>query len=416
MTLWRDPRVLGDEWCPPQLIGRQDLQRELSEMRPVPFHPHPRAAVVLHGPRGVGTSALAAEFVRDLLTAWGRGPRSHPPLVLRTDVARTPSPGRTIGALFRVLDPSSGNRGASTEQLTMLLLRRLRSLQRPTVVWLDQVRRSSAELSRILLPLISPEGFLPEGGDGLPLLAVVVSGEMDPLEPVDVAGAFPPTMPILRRKVRPLAPGQMLEALKVRSRLAFEEPPDEEALVVLRDLLISHGWGLSAAGLTLEEAARRAQARGGGRILSEDVRRPAQLHLSHRHARLFDACLLQVLREATSLGIQRVPMSHLRSRLGELCREEGLAAPTQARLWRHLISLEQAGAFRREVQLGGVGGSRTVLCLPPAPSTVPSEMSSVGIWTTVAHHPSIAVGGLDVAARPEVVPRNLGGVPSGPLG
>lgn len=385
MTLWRDPRVLSDEWCPPALLGREEELRQLREVLPLPFHAHPQATVVLSGPRGSGTSALAYHFARSVLDGWRNRSGREPPLLLRVDASQTRNPSRTAAALFREIDPSVHGRGLSTEVLILLLLRRLRTLRRPAVIWLDQLRAPSGELHRVVGPLASPETLLPEGREGLPPLAVVVSGEVDPLsdDPWGRGGAAPGAAArapgSLRLSIDPLPPAQILEALDVRARLAFDLPPAPGTLGVVRELLLNRGWGLTAAGAVLEESGRRALARGGDRLEMRDVVPPWRPCASHRVARVMDECLLGALYEVASRHPdQAVSLSELRPALRERCRARGVPEPTGGRLWRHLVALEQVGALRRDVRLGGLGGTRTLVGLPrvdrpaPAPAAPPA--------------------------------------------
>ncbi len=76
------------------------------------------------------------------------------------------------------LAPSYDGRGASAEFSLLLLLRRIRTLGRPTVAFLDQVGLT-ADLSRVLRPLAQPERLMPEGSAGLPPILVVAAGQRD---------------------------------------------------------------------------------------------------------------------------------------------------------------------------------------------------------------------------------------------
>jgi hypothetical protein len=371
MPLWRDPRVLSDDWTPPRLIGRETLLRELADLRPVPFHPHPRALLVLHGARGAGTSTLARSFGHDLFRAWSAGDRRSPPLWIRVNVAETHSPSRTILRAFQEIDPSVRIQGSSSEQLTLLFLRRLRTTQRPTILWFDQVGLAPGELGRILRPLVAPHEFMPEGADGLPLLAVLISGASDPLAEHPLPEAKEGDFRVLRRQVPPLAPPQLLEALTVRARLAFDRAPDAAVLEAARDLLTTNGWGLAGAGLVLEECARRAEQRGGTRVLSTDVHRPAHVRATYRAARMLDSCLLRALREGWERQGRPVPVGELMPRFRAICQQEGLPVPRPARVWRHLVVLEAQGTITRTLRMGGPGGTKSLLGFPALPACGP---------------------------------------------
>ncbi len=375
MTFWRDPRVLSGEWIPPRLLGREDLLDELRSLLPYPAHPHRRASVVLSGAPGVGTSTLARHFVQDVHDLWWNSARrSHMPLLLRADLSESPSPSRAVSALFGGIDPDLDPRGTSTEMLLLLLLRRLRTVQRPTVVWIDQVRVGFPGVVRLLRPLLDPDRLLPEGTQGLPPLVVAVSGETEALEGREeiAPGSLPG--PTLHRRLAPLSPEEAREALECRARLAFENPPSPEALLEMRDLLLTKGWGVALGAELLRESGRRAEARGARRIEPCDVTPPRDPATPRRNARALDACILEALRAETagSTG-SGLSLPELRARVVLRCQEEGLPWPSSSQLWRHTVRLERAGAFHRDVRMGGRGGSVTRFVLPTLPSPHPPD-------------------------------------------
>ncbi|MDG6898148.1 MAG: hypothetical protein JRN24_00275 [Nitrososphaerota archaeon] len=109
----------------------------------------------------------------------------------------------------------------------------------------------------------------------------------------------------------------------------------------------------------LEEAGRRAEARGAYHLEALDVGLPATPPRHVADAEGFDIALLEVLRGtrgAFSVG-------ELRRRVAARCEEAGIRVQMPARLWRRLISLERKGVDRREVRMGGAGGSSTLVSL-----------------------------------------------------
>lgn len=271
------------------------------------------------------------------------------PLVLRADVSQYRTPGLLVKALFRQIDPAIQLGGTSTEFLSMLLLRRLRSLARPAIVWLDQVHLTG-EFGRVPRALARPQEVLPEGTEGLPPLLLVASGSREVI-PVDADA--------LRVVVPPLQGAVLLEALRARAALAFQTPPLPEVQRAWADLTVASGWGLAMVGDLLAEAGARAEARGSFRVELQDVTLPSSLPRHGRDAEGFGQAVLEVLRNAKG----SLTAGELRRRVGEVCASSGMRAPTQARLWRHIVGLERRGVVRREVRLGGSGESRSAIAL-----------------------------------------------------
>ena len=112
-------------------------------------------------------------------------------------------------------------------------------------------------------------------------------------------------------------------------------------------------------GELLAEAGRRGEVRGASRVEVEDAVLPPHIPRHGADAEGLRATLLEALRGAHSA----ISVGELRRRLEARCAELGLRAPTPARLWRRLVALERKGVVRREVRMGGIGGSRTKVSL-----------------------------------------------------
>lgn len=346
--LWRDPRALGRLWVPPTLVGRDDLLSGLETWVFSGLTPGSRVALSLSGPHGAGTSAVAARLIGLAKGRLVRPGSKGVPLVLRADATLVRTPSTLVTAFFRGIDPDFSGKGASSEFLTLLLLRRIRTIGRPTIIWVDQVPAKTGELGRVLGALAQPSRTLPEVPEGLPTMLMITSGASDP---------FPEGVETLRTPLAPLLGNDLRRAITVRANAAFAAPASPEAVAAIADLSVARGWGLSMVGELLAEAGRRVEVRGGRWLEVEDVDLPTNLPRGPSDPEGFEAILLEVLRA----GKAPVSVGHLRSALTEACSVRGTRIPTPARLWRHLVRLELKGILLREVRLGGRGGSMTLL-------------------------------------------------------
>lgn len=112
-------------------------------------------------------------------------------------------------------------------------------------------------------------------------------------------------------------------------------------------------------GELLAEAGRRAEARGVSRVEVEYVVLPNCVPRHGADDERFSSALLEVLRTA----VGPITVGEVRRRAEVRCVELGIRAPTQARLCRHLVALERKGVVRREVRIGGPGGTHATVSL-----------------------------------------------------
>ncbi len=173
----------------------------------------------------------------------------------------------------------------------------------------------------------------------------------------------PEEIEAIKVQVPPLQCPSLLEAVRVRAALAFRAPPGPEVLLAWADLAVASGCGLSIPGNLLAEAGTRAVARGPLRFELEDVALPELLPRHGHDAEGFGQTILEVLRSASGC----LTAGELRRRVAEACASSGMRMPTPARLWRHVVGLERKGIVRREVRIGGAGGTRALVGLVMVP-------------------------------------------------
>ncbi len=350
-TLYRDRSVLERSWTQPVLVGRDEVLAHLEASALPRLGPGLSLAVSVLGPHGSGTSAVATHLVATAEDRLTRPGSKGTPLLLRVDASTCRTPSSLVTALFHEIDPFYDGRGASTEFGALLLMRRMRTLGRPAIRWIDQVGAKASHVGRVLGSLAHPERLLPEGPAGLPPMLVVASGERDPL---------PEDPSVVRTVLAPLSVRDLCRAIMARANLVFNTSPPTDAVAAIARLSVSRGWGLSMVGELLAEAGRRAESRGGFRVEAEDVSLPPHVSRHGADAEGFGAVILGILREAQGA----LPVGEVRRRVEARCAELGLRAPAQARLWRHLVALERKGVVRREVRRRGSRGGCAHVALP----------------------------------------------------
>jgi hypothetical protein len=363
------PPLLTPSPAPPDLRTRLAEEGLHLLSRPVPpDRPH---ALAILGPRGSGTSYLAAAVLRSLDRGPAWGEPSRTPRTLRVDLRGVRGGHPVLEALFRGLEPSFNAQGAATEHLTLLWLRRMRSEARPFRIWLDNLPGRWGGLHRLLEPLLDPGRVLPEGTARLPRFTVVVSGEGAPRDWEELPGR-PPTL-----LVPPWEPSELRALAGAMLRDPGTGVPDARAVDRWVALLLAEGRGVSPLPEMFSHARERARLAGRATVRAEDLEPPYQGPWRTRQARSFDALILDLLRDRTGEG--PVPLSELSRALRLHCATLGLPVPSVARLWRRLRRLESLGLLSRETRVGGPGGTRSLLTIrPPEPPPLGSPVWGSG--------------------------------------
>jgi len=330
------------------LVGREDLLRGLGEL--VAAQSEFPLIVALEGPRGAGTSAVAAELVgqarRKLMQAY----RDARPVVIHVDVSSLsqPSGDPTHGisvSLLRHFMPGESFQGASTNRVMWWFLRRLIVEGKSAVLWLDQVRQDVRSLSSVIEPLMNPETLV-ESAEKFPSIVIVLSGNGD--------GGLDGC--VKRIRVSPLPVGSICEIMEDKVRQAGKVL-SEEARAKVVDVLGTRGYSLSVMESVLNSAVQRAGCHGI--IMEEDVVPPSFRNCPRTSKRVIELRVLEILRKAGGA----VEMGELAQELSRSLASEGerIMSPSSVRRW--LIKLEGLGLVKRRVVMGGDGGTRSTVAM-----------------------------------------------------
>ena len=339
-TGWNEEPSRGRTYRFSTLKGRHEV---LNELRRISLNPEP---LFIRGPRGVGTSALALEYVTELRAQLN----DRHPVVIHVDVSAQNCPGGdpTYGvaaALLRHFQPDAPVKGASRDRIMWWFLRRVLVGDSPVIVWLDQLRPSVRSLESITGPLLNPETLLGNVGR-LPSVFLVLSGTGNTRVNGSVKRIHVPALPV----------GTIQEILEawVRQTGRFWTP---EALGKLTDILATRGNSLSV----MEEVVRTAVERAGchGIITEQDVAAPISRERARASKHQVELRLLGALRSTGG----KLPMGELVDELGRAFSSEGESAPSPSNVRRWAVKMQALGMVERSVTLGGDVGSRSMVSL-----------------------------------------------------
>lgn len=346
------PEVLAPDWLPPVPFGRRNhlasLLRWLTE--PTVETATAGCAVVV-GPRGSGTSTLARLTAAEWIVSLPPSPGSGRPILAHVRVPEVHGPQGVAGALLQCLDPEYELRGFSVSELLAGFLRRLRATGTPAVVVLDDIGPGCPDLSRLVAGIVDPEGFLPEGGAGLPPLALVLAGSVEALHLVSKARVGKRLGPRTLR-LPPYGEGELSVILRDRAERALGRtvPTEWVSRVVHR--------AVRAGG-----SARRAIEMLRHELVGPEVSAVGPVYpISGVQSTL---TIEPPLLSALGLMEEGVPVriGDLRDRASGFAKAQGEAAMPATTFWRRIIRLERAGVVRRTVRTGGAGGSLSMVAL-----------------------------------------------------
>ncbi len=339
-TGWNEEPSRGRFNWPSSLIGRGQT---LTELRRIARDPEP---LFILGPRGVGTSALALEYVNELRAQLN----GQNPVFIRVDVsaqncpAGDPSYG-VAAALLQHFQPDAPVKGSSRDRIMWWFLRRVMAGGRPVIVWLDQLRPNVRSLGSILGPLLTP-GLLLGDVRGLPPIFLVLSGNGD----AGLNGS------VKRIQVPSLLVGTIHEILEARVRQTGRVWTPE-AIGKLTDILATRGNSLSVMDEVLVTAVKRAGCHGI--VVEQDVIPPWPRERARASKRQVELRLLGVLRTAGG----KLSMGELVEELRNVSSREGEVPPSPSNVRRWAARMQATGTVERSVTLGGDGGSRSVVTL-----------------------------------------------------
>ncbi|HZY70561.1 MAG TPA: hypothetical protein VFF67_06260 [Thermoplasmata archaeon] len=355
------PEVLLPDYVPPVPFGRSG---ELARLRrwlgdPFPVAPRPWAAAVV-GPRGSGTSVVARAAARGLLEAVRRESPGPTPRLLTARVRACRSAHAVATALLAQMDDGFHGRGFRAIEVAAGVLRRIRRDAAPTVIVLDDIGPGVGELTDLLRAFLRPARFLPEGGEELPPLWLIIAGVPEATGTWSRSASFGLR---IEQTVRlpPYDAGQIERIVRDRAGRALgrEAPLDLVARVTGR--AVTEGTGAARA----VDLLRRALV---GNWIGDRLDGPAS-----EDRRPIEPRILRALNRAGA---------HRGARLGEVrfwearyAEEEGDRPMAPTTLWRRIVRLEAEGVVRRQVRTGGAGGTESIVELvepgAPLPLTAP---------------------------------------------
>jgi hypothetical protein len=346
------PEVLAPDWLPPVPLGRRGSLASLVRWLNEPLSPTALAgAAIVLGPRGSGTSTLARLGAR----SWAEGqPLGVGPVgVVQVTIRPAAVHGSqgAAGELLRALDPEYELRGFPVSELLAGFLRRLRTSQRPAVVVIDDLGPDAPDLSRLVAGLVNPGGFLPEGGDGVPPIAVVLAGAPDGLRAISKT-QLPRLLSPHTVQLLPYTETELTAIVRDRAeRSLARSVPAEWVERVVRRAVRDHGSATRAVDLLRRE------------LVGRDVSELGPVYPSSGEGTQIsiEPPLLSALGQLEE-GVP-VRIGELRERATDLARNHGEPALPATTFWRRIVRLERAGLVRRTVRTGGSGGSLSTVVL-----------------------------------------------------
>jgi cell division control protein 6 len=174
-----DPEVMDFDWTPPELVGREMVQRELASKFATLSHPEGAGRAVITGPVGSGKTVLADTFCRDIQRhlSGKRNVRS-----VKVNCRNASTSMRVVQRILHLLDPGHPDRGLSMGELLLSLRRLLRRQASHLIVVLDEVdhmlRRSGDDLLYQLLRIDEDQ----EGKGTMSLILISQEQVLDVLE------------------------------------------------------------------------------------------------------------------------------------------------------------------------------------------------------------------------------------------
>lgn len=345
MSFPEHAEVLAADWMPPTLLGRERAL-EAARNRLEPADPSGPTPLVVIGPAGSGTSAVALRAARAYSDRRRRADGIRP-RVVAVRVRWCAGSTGVAAELLRHFDDGFHERGFSTSEILAGFLRRALREPLPLVVVLHDVSAGAPDLGPIVRALCRPRQFLPEGVDAAPVERLLLAGT----------------------STGPGLSGPLGELSGSGSGAVVLDPYSAEDLSAILTDRATRALGTPPSAGLVERIVRHAQLEGRGAARAIELLReellgeaaPSFGALSTSRAShpvlTVERAMLDALAQACARG--PVEVASLRALADRLAVAQGARSMPVTTFWRRLVRLEQAGLISREVRSGGPGGSRS---------------------------------------------------------
>jgi len=364
-----NPEVLDFDWMPPELVGRDPVQRELAAKFSTLAHHEGAGRAVITGPVGSGKTVLADTFCRDIQRhlAGKRNVRS-----VKVNCRNASTSMRVVQRILHLLDPGHPDRGLSMGELLLSLRRLLRREASHLIVVLDEVdhmlRRSGDDLLYQLLRIDEDQ----EGKGTMSLILISQEQVLDVLETAVISRMGASN----HIKLQPYSV-EGLEAIALQ-RAELGLVPGTWTPEIIR--LIAEKAGLTGdarrAIELLNAAVERCEFRQDGHnepyITVEDIHEPSNASIAtsgsnleaiddlNTHAMLV---LLAMCRRLTNQ--ETMTTGDVEQLYAVVCEEYDVKMKSHTTVWKYLKDFETRQlTVSRVATIGGGRGRTTHLSMP----------------------------------------------------
>jgi cell division control protein 6 len=363
------PERLDFDFVPEELVGREDIQRELASKFSNVANPEGAARAVITGPVGSGKTVLAKTFCRDLQRHLS-GKRELK--VAHINCRNASTSMRVAQRILHQFDPGHPDRGLSLGEMLLSLRKMLRRTSTHLIVVLDEVdhmlRRSGDELLYQLLRIDEDQ----EGTGTISLMLISQEQVLDVLETA-VISKFGQSNHL---RIPPYTVDGLEAIARQRAELALVPGTWSDATV---RLLAERAAGSGDARRVIEylsSAAERCEFRQDGH--TEQVITVEDIHAMSDTVAVDTQTRLEVVDDLSAQGMlvllamcrrlrteESMTMGDVERLYAVVCEEYEQKPKSHTTLWKYAKQIEQEGVISTRVAtVPGGRGRTTHLSMP----------------------------------------------------
>lgn len=369
-SVFRDLGKLDFDYVPPELPGRDDAVRFLSNTYRSLLQGGQKEHAFVWGPVGSGKTVVAKRFAQDFRAALHRQGRALE--VTYVNCRTRKSSGLALLGILRQFDPGYPERGFSTGEMLQDLRRHLERRTAHLLVILDEVDALvRADGSDLLYDLTR---FGSESGPTWCGISVLMVSQENVLGNLDAA-ALSTFKQTNQYQMAAYDVGGLEAIVRQRVQLAFHPgavSPDLTTLVA--DVVAAQGGNARLAIEVLQKAGRMADEAGKREVSAEMVRSAkadsysyitiAKLQNMGRHPLLVLLALARKLRK----GDAYATTGDTESAYKVACEEFGEEPRAHTQFWKYLKQLQDGGFILSRISGKGHAGTTQLLSIPDAPA------------------------------------------------